>query len=202
MKPQQLCEYVHEEQKLFFISSINEDRINVEANIEKQYGRARSLHKAMLAGNTNEVNSGFMYALINTNFSGWRVNHISELLSTAEKTSTEKLRLIEKYEADDFVNVGSRDSTKGEYGKGQRPARWNVKLNVNNLTKSKIFDKIEFLFRAAKTKPSNDAVNALYMAIVCPNSHGPMAKNFGSYNVESLSSMFMFVRNYQGLDLP
>lgn len=202
MKTQQLCVYTHNERKLFFVSSINQDRVKVEANIDKQYSRARSIHKKMISGDTsNEVSSGFMYALINTDFDGWCVSKITDALSTSALVSTEKLSLTEEYESFGYTNVGAKDLVKGEYGKGQRPARWNTKMNVSKLSKPKIYEKIEFLFRAAKVKPGNDLVSALYMAIVCPDSHGPRAKNYGSYNVESLATMFMFARNYQGLDL-
>lgn len=202
MKPQILVRYYHDEKKLFFISSINQDRIEHEGNVAKQYSRARSLHKGIKQGTVNEHGSGFLYALINTNYSGWQIEIFDQLYTRSEENVAAKQNFINRWSDAGWTNVGSQNArTKGEYGKGTAEYNWNKKFNVGRMTRADIDEKIKFLLVGSELPIDNTIRNAVYYAIVLPDSHGPRNKNFGNYQVDSLSNIFLFVRQLCGLDL-
>lgn len=203
LKPQRLAIYKHEERKLFYVQMINEDRYDKEAQTAKQYSRARSAHKAIIEGHAGSMSSGFMFAIINTDFTGWTVDHLEDIYETAEEANRGRNDMIELLSTSDWMNVGShKNFVKGVYGTYATPFNWGAKLNVNGMKKEKIYEKIHFLFKAIEDDPDPKVVNAVYMGITCPDKFGPRAKNFGSYVIDSLANMFLFVRNIRGHDLP
>ena len=204
MKPQKLVIYTHNEKEIFFISLVNEDRIDVEGRIEQQYSRARSAHKAILENKGKEVHSGFMYALINTNFSGWESTVVDEVFANIDTATEHRNSLIQILTDRGFEFVGTQKGakTKGVYGTYKSPVNWNKKFNVNNLTKTNIVDKIKALFVGADEVLDTKTISDTYLAVVSPDRFGPKARNFGSYAVDSMAHMFLFVRNLRGYDLP
>lgn len=201
-KPQILAIFKHEDRKLAYVSMINQSNMEIEATVAKQYSRARSVHKAIINNLRPECGSGFMYALINTDCEGWTVEIVKEVFGDAARASAYRQHLIWDLIERGYTYVGSEISAaKGTIGEGKDVARWNEKFKVANMTKAKIYDKISFLFASSDKPIEQKEANAVYMAIACPDTHGPRNKNYGSYAVDSLSNMFMFIRNYRGLDL-
>ena len=69
------------------------------------------------------------------------------------------------------------------------------------MKKAQIDEKIDFMFQAAETLPDADLRKQVYFAIVCPDQYGPKFKNLGSYVIDSMANIFLFVRHLSGCDL-
>lgn len=204
-QPQILVIYTHAENKLFYVSQINENRVETEGRVEKQYSRARSMHRKIIDGKNGLEGSGFMYAIINTDFTGWTVQHTNIIANDGVEGAKLKADLIEEFtdKNPDFKYVGSSHTiNKGVYGAGKKDHTWSRSFNVANMKKDKIDERIDFIMAAMKTPISPAIKTATYLAITVPDTHGPRSKNFGSYEVNSLSMVFLFVRNCLGYDLP
>lgn len=202
MKPQILVVYYHENKRLFFVSSINSDRVEIEARVEKQYSRARSLHRGIIEGTVAEHGSGFLYALINTNYQGWNVIIDPTIRDNPKDNLAMKQMIIDSWIGIGWINVGSNNArAKGEYGSGKTEYRWNKKFNVSRMTRSDIFEKIDMVMKGIDFEITNSIRNNVYYAIALPDTHGPKYKNFGNYQVDSLSNIFLFTRQLCGLDL-
>lgn len=199
--PQIIATYIHREKNLFFVSLINASRKDVEAKVEKQYSRARSAHKKIKNGDV-EIHSGFIFALINTNFTGWECTIEDQTFPSSVVATIYKDKIIDEMIGDGFKYVGS-DITriKGVIGNGKTPNNWSKKFNVERMKKSDILHKCEWMFTSADFNIDQSDVNSVYLAIVCPDTHGARMKNFGSYQVDSISKIFLFIRNLKGLDL-
>lgn len=202
MKPQILVVYFHEDKRLFFVSSINSDRIDIEGRVDKQYSRARSLHRGIIEGTVAEHGSGFLYAIINTNYQGWDIVIDPTIRDNQEDNLKAKQQTIDSWLNSIWTNVGSNSArAKGEYGNGKTEYKWNKKFNVGRMTRDDIFEKINMVMKGSDLEINNSIRNSVYYAIALPDSHGPRSKNFGNYQVDSLSNIFLFTRQLCGLDL-
>lgn len=201
LKPQVIAIYKHEQRKLAYVSLINEDRRDAEGKIEQQYSRARSVHKAILTGNSREMSSGFMFALINTDFAGWTCEVVDRVFDGSEAAGARDVYIAEVI-SQGYSFIGAhRTFHKGVYGNKVTEYRWNAKFDVTKMKKAQIDEKIDFMFQAAETLPDADLRKQVYFAIVCPDQYGPKFKNLGSYVIDSMANIFLFVRHLSGCDL-
>lgn len=203
MKPQRLALFTHEDQQLFYVMSINVDRYEHEATVSKQYSRAKSSHKAILENRAGTLSSGFIFSVINTNISGWEVQLFDDVYDDMSLAHEAKQTIIEEYAIAGWTYVGTTHNIrKGVYGSGKTPPNWNKKMDVSKMTRDNIIDRVKFLFQMQREDVQTWIINAVYWAMVQPDDRGPKSKNFGSYQVDSLANMFLFVRNLRGIDLP
>lgn len=205
-RPQKLVMFYHTERSLFYIGSYdNGPRFNESSSIEKNYARAKFIYDRFVNGRDEGtgLQSGFMMALINTDYQGWQRQVLLGDYEGSEASANAKIGYVEKFEnMAGWTNVGSHARhVKGLHGTGAMPAQWTRKWNIGAMKIDKIRDKIEFIVRSMADTIPDTIYKDAYMATVCPETHGPRYRNYGSYQVESLQTLFRFVRNYLGKDL-
>lgn len=204
-KPQKLVTFTYPELSLFYVGSYDADKHESSSSLQQNYNRARYIHQQLLNGSTDNrsLQSGFMIALINTDFDGWE-RHVEEgEYPDAESAAGGKSRLIEMIETDhNMTFIGSHQRhVKGVIGSGLTPQQWTRKWNISAMTKAKIRDKIEFIVQSLSEIVPDKVYGDAYMATVCPTTHGPRMRNFGPYEIIDLATLFRYVRNYIGKDM-
>lgn len=197
MKLQNIVLYRHKARNLFYVGLYNAGKtFNSSSSLESNCQRAAyAFEQAKFNNKTPQgLSGGFYIALVNTNFIGWT----REVLETDVDIDTAKIMresIIQNYEFLGLTFVGSEKAySKGTIGAGTG-AKWNTKFNVKNMTKAKIQDKIDFISKSMTEEVSASVANSAYMAIVLPERYGPKARNFGSYKVEDLGTLFIYVRD-------
>ena len=206
-KPQRLVAYIHEDLNLWYVGCYDDGpNLHNSSSIESNYSRARQIHRKLLDGDTDNrsLQSGFMIALINTDFAGWKVYWTSDQFANAELAADEKSRVIQVTETayPELVFVGAHSRhVKGVYGTGLTPTQWTRKWNITSMTQAKIREKIDFIVRSIDLYIAPKIYSDAYMATVCPHTHGPRMRNYGPYEIVDLATLFRYVRNYIGKDL-
>lgn len=202
---QRLVVFTHQAQNLWYVSMIqNDENLQYSASVERQYQHAKSLYKRLIAeDDVPALRSGWMFALINTDCSGWESEILPTIHESIPKATAFRELMIETWERDfpGMAFIGTRKFIKGEYGAGKAPKNWAVKFKPENMTKRKVMEKIKMVTLALNEEVPQSVINACYYAIVAPENHGPRSKNFGSYTVENLSTLFRFVRQSLGKDM-
>lgn len=199
---QTIVQFTHAERKLIYFGVYNTKTQEESSSMSKNYGRAKYLHERMKA-DVFEVGaySGFMLALINTDFSGWERTVLDGEYDTVSEAAEAKTTFINL--VDDEMNyVGThRFFVKGIKGNGKNPPNWSKKFNIETMTQAKIRQKIEFIAQSFEYALPDSIYTSAYLAIVAPESWGPWKFNYGSYEIVDLGSLFRFVRNFTGKDL-
>ena len=201
---QKLVLYTHNEFKLYYIGGYNVGpKFEISSSLRANYGRAKSEYAKIKNDEGNASIGGFMMALINTDYKGWERSEIAEVYPDSESASKAKMDLLNQMPDNDWMFVGrERAYVKGEYGKSKVAHGWNKKFNVAAMKIAKIQDKVEFIVRSmGDIFVPHNIHNDAYMAVIGNPTHSPRGKNFGSYEVDSMSTLFRYVRNYLGFDL-
>jgi hypothetical protein len=206
--PQKLVIYTHAAQKLYYISCYNfTDPVKFanSSSIRQNYNRAKFLYQRVIQqdGSFAGLQSGFMMAIINSNFDGWEMEILDEVHHNAEIASYEKESLIDHWfqNKSDWTFVGSHYShVKGIRGNGKTAPNWNRKWNIGAMKQANIREKIDFICQSIPQIVPQSIYTDAYMAVVSPDRYGPRMKNFGGYEITCLATLFRFVRQYMNLD--
>lgn len=200
---QRVVLYIHHATKSFFVSvKDNSDRYDYESSVDRQVQHAQSLYRRLLKDDSvSSLRSGWMFALINTDFTGWYRSEDETIYPDIASAIVARDRLIEEW-SQSFHFVGTEGNyMKGTRGEGKSNKGWVTRFNPENMTKAKIVQKIDIVTSGLTEPFPPSLINDCYLAIVCPDTHGPRSKNYGSYTVDSLSTLFRFVRQSLGKDM-
>jgi len=197
--------FTHEAAKLFYVGVYNHGpKQDQSSSMKMNYHRASFLHNQMKDGlSPRGLKSGFMMAIINTDFTGWEREILPEIYSDAKEAALAKLDIIELWEntKPEYKFVGSHMvHVKGVNKNVDVDQSWTKKWSVGSLTKEKIRQKIEFIVQSISDHVPETIYRDAYM---CVAVEGEMQRkhNWGSYEIVDLISLFRYVRNYIGKDL-
>ena len=199
--PQKLVIHLNKDKNLFYIGSYNSKTHVQSSSMAQNYNRAKYLKNTMVEGKSEQgLKSGFMMAIINTDFEGWDNIIVEEEYSNPKSAALAKVDLIDKY-SEEYKYVGSdRIYIKGINKIAGAGASWAKKFNIANMNQDKIRDKIDFICRSIDEVIPSKIYTDAYMTIVTEN-YGKRKFNWCTYEVNDLISLFRFTRNYIGKDL-
>lgn len=200
---QRICVYTHPELNIFYAGCYNADIYKNSGSLKRNYHRAKYVKDNILAGKDVNTLSGFMIALINTDFTGWTEEVVEEVFPDAPSATLGKALIIEEREAAGLTFIGSsRTFVKGQPKKNSPFHGFNRKLNINNMKIEKVAAVTNLVVRSmANLEPTPAMRTAVYNAMTSPDRYGPRMKNYGSYQVDCIGNLFRFIRNYLGFDL-
>lgn len=206
--PQVLNLVLHAEKKIFNVSvhdatPENLPRVSLRVYIHKakyHYDKILGLKTKNGADlDDRALNSGFVMALVNTNYEGWT----EQLLTDANDNNQfpnvasaliAKEAVINELEKVGWRNVGARVGKPTNKGDGNGGIRWSTKFNPNNMTREKIYDKIEFINVSLQLDIPLKVKSAAYWEVVAEDNRKTV-----SYPVNSLGTLLRFVREQMGL---
>lgn len=204
MSKQNVALHIHEDNKLVYAGVYNVGTAKNSSSMSVNYSRARYLHEQMYKPDSDlrGLKSGFMISLINTNFNGWETILFTEELSKVEAVELKKKK-IQEYIDDGYTFIGAKiGHMKGDRSGFDVPTAWKVKWNISNMTKQKIFDKIDFIVQSLSNEEIPQSIyNDAYFCVIIPDR---MSKrhNFEAFEINDLASLYKYVRLYTGLDQP
>jgi hypothetical protein len=200
---QRLAVYKHEDLKIFYVGVYNNNsKLNSSSSLPTNFSRAKYLHNQMLIdGSTQGLKSGFMIALINTDYEGWSIELLDEVYPDTITAAISKQQIVQ--DEQNFKFIGSdRLYVKGEIrGTGViADASWTKKWSVERMDKRKIDKKIDLIVSSLDEEVPGNIKTAAYLAMVTPDGVRKR-HNFGTYEINDLVNLFRFVRNFMGKDL-
>ncbi|PCJ96737.1 MAG: hypothetical protein COA52_00590 [Hyphomicrobiales bacterium] len=202
---QWLVIYLNGKLKLSYVGIYNDNKsLENSCSMKTNISRAKYCHKKMIEtpnGNNSGLKSGFMMALINTNYGGWDYTILPEPLENAFAAAEFKAEMIEILKGFGYTFVGSdRFFVKGSIKEFGGNASWTKKWNIEAMTQAKIREKIEFIVKSMPDNVPNRIYSEAYMCTIIPDGV-KIRTNYGDYQINDLVSLYKFVRNYMGYDL-
>ena len=193
-KAQKIVIHVHEGKKLFHVSLNNADRLDSMISWKAVAGKARYAYENLIQGkrsdNERGLTGGLVMAMVNTDYSGWYTHHdevgaIEHMVRAVER----KDQLVAEWEARGYTNVGVRNSTsKSDPSNWGQGSKWTVKFNVKNMTRDKIYSKIEFINISLQMDIPQGVKSAAYFAVAGANA-----------TVDNMATLLQFIRGKMGL---
>ena len=193
-KPQKIVIHVHEGRKLFHVSMNNADRLDSQISWKALASKARYAYENLIQGqrsdNERGLNGGLVLAMVNTDYQGWYTHHdeageIAPLTQAVER----KDQLVAEWNARGYTNVGVRNCTsKSDPSNWGQGSKWTVKFNVSNMSRDKIYSKIEFINISLQMDIPQSIKSAAYFAVAGTNA-----------TVDNMATLLQFIRNQMGL---
>lgn len=191
-KPQILTVFVHEDQKLVYVATNNNDTKIANRTLAGLTAKAKYAWGMLAAGQRNsnterQLTGGIFIALVNTGYSGW-TEHLQSGEYSQKDAVLQKKMILESYISQGYKNVGARNYL-GKNGKSDKPSGWDKPFNVNYMTLKKVSEKIEWMAISLNVVIPSVLHNKALQAII-----GSKA------TVDNMATLLLFLR--KELNLP